>query len=61
MGNLFSVAGKVCVVTGGLGQLGRAFTNHLVGEGAKVAVYSRRPVDAGHPAWQGARITGGPG
>ena len=46
MGNLFSVAGKVCVVTGGLGQLGRAFTNHLVGEGAKVAVYSRRPVDA---------------
>lgn len=45
MSDRFSVRDKVCVVTGGLGQLGCAFTNHLVAEGAKVAVYSRRAID----------------
>ncbi len=45
MTNLFDVTDRVCVVTGGLGQLGSAFTNHLVSQGAKVAVYSRRAVD----------------
>jgi NAD(P)-dependent dehydrogenase (short-subunit alcohol dehydrogenase family) len=44
MSDLFSVAGKVVVVTGGLGQLGREFTTSLAKAGAKVAVYSRRPV-----------------
>ncbi len=44
MGDLFSVDGKVVVLTGGLGQLGRVFANHLAGAGAKVAIYSRRAV-----------------
>ena len=44
MSDLFSVAGKVVVVTGGLGQLGREFTTALAKAGAKVAVFSRRPV-----------------
>lgn len=44
MSDLFSVAGKVIVVTGGLGQLGREFAASLAKAGAKVAVYSRRPV-----------------
>ncbi|MBJ3774292.1 SDR family oxidoreductase [Acuticoccus mangrovi] len=44
MSDLFSVRGKTIIVTGGLGQLGRSFANHLAGEGAKVAIYSRRPI-----------------
>ena len=38
MSDLFSVAGKVIVVTGGLGQLGREFATSLAKAGAKVAV-----------------------
>ena len=43
MSDQFSVAGRVAVVTGGLGQLGTQFTKSLAEAGAKVAVYSRRP------------------
>lgn len=46
MSDLFSVAGKVAVVTGGLGQLGREFATSLAEAGARVAVFSRRPVAA---------------
>lgn len=46
MSDLFSVAGKVAVVTGGLGQLGREFSTSLANAGAKVAIFSRRPVSA---------------
>ena len=46
MSDLFSVAGKVAVVTGGLGQLGREFSASLANAGAKVAIFSRRPVSA---------------
>jgi NAD(P)-dependent dehydrogenase (short-subunit alcohol dehydrogenase family) len=45
MADLFSVAGKVAVVTGGLGQLGREFVTQLARGGAKVAIYSRRAID----------------
>ena len=38
---LFSVEGKICIVTGGLGQIGKNFVEELVGRGAKVAVFSR--------------------
>lgn len=38
MKNLFDLTGKVIVVTGGLGQLGRQFTLALLDSGAKVAV-----------------------
>lgn len=44
MTELFSVRDKVIVVTGGLGQLGREFVTSLAGAGARVAVFSRRPV-----------------
>jgi len=46
MSDLFSVAGKIAVVTGGLGQLGREFAASLAKAGAKVAIFSRRPVAA---------------
>lgn len=39
MGDLFDVSGKIVVVTGGLGQLGRQFTLALADLGARVAVF----------------------
>jgi NAD(P)-dependent dehydrogenase (short-subunit alcohol dehydrogenase family) len=36
--SLFSIAGRIAVVTGGLGQLGREYTRSLVSAGARVAV-----------------------
>lgn len=38
----FGVRDKVVIVTGGLGQLGRQFTQALINEGAKVAVFDIR-------------------
>ena len=38
---LFSVENKICIVTGGLGQIGKNFVEELVTRGAKVAVFSR--------------------
>ena len=43
MSDIFSVEGRVAVVTGGLGQLGTQFTRSLAEAGAKVAIFSRRP------------------
>jgi NAD(P)-dependent dehydrogenase (short-subunit alcohol dehydrogenase family) len=37
--NLFDIAGRVVIVTGALGQLGRQFCATLVGRGAKVAAF----------------------
>ncbi|MDQ3621884.1 MAG: SDR family oxidoreductase [Verrucomicrobiota bacterium] len=48
--SLFDVEGRVVVVTGGLGQLGRQFTRALVDRGARVAIldlpHSAGPVAA---------------
>lgn len=44
MSDLFSVKGRVIVVTGGLGQLGTQFSRSLAEAGAKVAIYSRRAI-----------------
>ncbi len=41
----FSVEGRIAIVTGGLGQLGREFVSSLVDAGARVAIFSRRAVD----------------
>ncbi len=38
---LFSVQNKICIVTGGLGQIGRNFVKELRTRGAKVAVWGR--------------------
>ena len=43
MNEIFSVEGRIAVVTGGLGQLGTQFTTTLAEAGAKVAIFSRRP------------------
>ena len=41
MNNLFDVKGKVVVMTGGSGVLGRAIMRHLAKEGAKVVILAR--------------------
>lgn len=38
---LFSVENKICIVTGGLGQLGKNYVSGLHSRGAKVAVWGR--------------------
>ncbi len=38
---LFSVENKICIVTGGLGQIGKNFVKELNKRGAKVAVWGR--------------------
>lgn len=38
---LFNVEGKICIITGGLGQIGKNFVAELHRRGAKVAVFSR--------------------
>ena len=45
--SLFDLKGRICVITGGLGQLGHQFTNALVLHGARVAVLdiSDKPTD----------------
>jgi len=42
MNNLFSVNGKVVVITGGTGVLGACIGKYLAGEGAKVVLMGRR-------------------
>lgn len=44
--DLFSVQDKIIVITGGLGQLGRQFSQALVERGAKVAVFDVRTYPA---------------
>jgi NAD(P)-dependent dehydrogenase (short-subunit alcohol dehydrogenase family) len=41
--DLFGVSGKVVVVTGGCGQLGRQFSLALIERGARVAVFDMQP------------------
>lgn len=50
MTDRFSVKEKVAIVTGGLGQLGTQFTRSLAEDGAKVAIFSRRPAPPEHLA-----------
>jgi len=38
-GNLFDIANRIVIITGGLGQLGRQFTVSLLECGAKVAIF----------------------
>ena len=43
MDSLFDVSGRIVVITGGLGQLGRQFSQALLHRGAKVAIFDIRP------------------
>jgi len=47
---LFSLEGKVIVLTGGLGRLGRAYAQCLLARGAKVALIDRRAAIEAAPA-----------
>ena len=52
MKDLFSVSGKIVIVTGGLGQLGRQFAQTLAERGARVVVMDRRiPAEAAQNAF----------
>jgi NAD(P)-dependent dehydrogenase (short-subunit alcohol dehydrogenase family) len=53
--DLFSVEGRVVVLTGGLGQLGRQFALALADRGARVAVFDSRVSDAAVAERFGAR------
>lgn len=43
--SLFDVAGRIVVITGGLGQLGRQFALEFLGRDANVAIFNRRLPD----------------
>jgi len=43
---LFDLTGRVVILTGGTGQLGRAFTRSLVDAGVRLAVIDRAEIDA---------------
>lgn len=45
---LFSVENKICIVTGGLGQIGKNFVQELWKRGARVAVWGRTVNDERH-------------
>ena len=47
MNKLFDIKGKVVVITGGTGVLGKAIAKYLALEGAKVVILGRR-VEAGN-------------
>ncbi|WP_418992076.1 SDR family oxidoreductase [Alistipes sp.] len=58
MKNLFDIRGKVVVVTGGAGILGRTITDYLAREGARVAVLDRDR-EAGDELVRAIRAAGG--
>lgn len=58
MKNLFDITGKVVVITGGTGILGRAIAAYLAEQGAKVALLGRN-VSAGTEIAGGIKAAGG--
>ena len=40
---LFDVSGKICIVTGGLGQIGKNMARELYERDARVAVFAAHP------------------
>lgn len=55
--NLFNVANKIVIITGGLGQLGRQFSLALLDQGAKVAIFDVEVNEQGLAERFGPRVT----
>ena len=58
MSRLFDIKGKVVVITGGTGVLGKAIAAYLAQEGAKVVILGRRE-EAGNAIVEDIRNKGG--
>ncbi len=58
MNKLFDITGKVVVITGGTGVLGKAIAKYLALEGAKVVILGRR-AEAGNAIVADIKATGG--
>ena len=58
MNKLFDITGKVVVITGGTGVLGKAIAKYLALEGAKVVILGRR-AEAGHAIVEDIKAAGG--
>ncbi len=58
MANLFDVTGKVVVITGGTGVLGKAIASHLAEEGANVVILGRK-AEVGNEMVEKIRDQGG--
>ena len=58
MNRLFDITGKVVVITGGTGVLGKAIAAYLAQEGAKVVILGRR-VEAGNAIVADIKAAGG--
>ena len=58
MNRLFDITGKVVVITGGTGVLGKAIAKYLASEGAKVVILGRR-AEAGKTIVDGIKAEGG--
>lgn len=58
MNKLFDITGKVVVITGGTGVLGKAIAKYLAQEGAKVVILGRR-AEAGNAIVEDIRSAGG--
>ncbi|MCC8188719.1 MAG: SDR family oxidoreductase [Bacteroides sp.] len=58
MANLFDVTGKVVVITGGTGVLGKAIASHLAEEGASVVILGRK-AEVGNEIVEEIRKKGG--
>ena len=58
MNKLFDITGKVVVITGGTGILGKAIAKYLALEGAKVVILGRR-AEAGNAIVEDIKTAGG--
>ena len=58
MNKLFDITGKVVVITGGTGVLGKAIAKYLALEGAKVVILGRR-AEAGNAIVADIKEAGG--
>ena len=59
MNELFDLTGKTAIVTGGMGQLGAAFSSALVKSGAKVAVFDIADEQKGEDLFFNKALTDG--